>query len=170
MFPPLHLLLVFIYPSSPPLHFAPSSPLTCILLSSSINVLQVKGRHLGREGVAVQGSAEAYNLLFRPNLSYPQPSFLSCILSLFHSPFCLRRGMNFNHCALHLQAQTRPGFFFPPSISSVWRLKRFLAIILSINASSCSSSMKQIHPLQGKKKQKTRKYTFNNVKHSPLRS
>lgn len=140
MFSPLLSLLLFIYPSSPPLHFAPSSSPTCMLLSRSINVLRVKGRHLGREGVVVQGSAEAYNLPFRPNLSYPQPSFLSCILSHFHSSFCLRRGMNFNHSALHLQSQYRPIFF----LLSFLNLDTF-SVSSSISASS-SFLLQQIYP------------------------
>lgn len=100
-------LLLFIYPSPAPLHFPPFLPLLSVVSEDNC---AASTRQSFREGRTVQGSAEAYNLLFTPNLSYPELSLsrLSCILSLFHSSFCLHRGMNFNHSTLHLQSQLPP--------------------------------------------------------------
>lgn len=57
-------------------------------------------------GVAVRVTAEAYNLLFTPKILPTTPTLtFSSVLHpppLFHSPFCLHRGMNFKHSASHL--------------------------------------------------------------------
>lgn len=112
-------LLLFIYPSPTPLHFPPlSSP--CFSLSRRIIVLRVHGSHLGRGGLF--RDLLRLTIFFSPQIFLTQSShsLLSCILSLFHSSFCLHRGMNFNHSALHLQSQPPQCFsLFPEPGHSV---------------------------------------------------
>lgn len=141
-------LLLFIYPSPAPLHFPPFLPLLSVVSEDNC---AASTRQSFREGRTVQGSAEAYNLLFTPNLSYPELSLsrLSCILSLFHSSFCLHRGMNFNHSTLHLQSQLPPprSSFFP-SFLSLATQSRFPSCISSTTAPSLLATPPLIISLQ----------------------
>lgn len=62
-------------------------------------------------------------IFFSPRKSCPPPPdthFLFCLAppTLFHSPFCLHRGMNFKHSASHLSAP--PLSFFTLLFSQNW--------------------------------------------------
>lgn len=112
----IHLLLLF----------TASLSFRCFPLSQSIIVLCVKGSHLERaKGWGLFRDLLRLTIFFSPKSFLLPPnthslSLLSCILPLFHSSFCLHRGMNFNHSTLHLRSQS-PTHFFPLSFP-LWPL------------------------------------------------
>lgn len=115
-----HLFLFFLpfHPSSTS-PCSPFTPLYCpVLTMVSVDNCAVSQRQGfarvggGRSRIfcSLQSSFHPKSFLHPPPPLRHSPLLLRCFLLLFHSSFCLHRGMNLNHFALRVRSQ------FPPLI------------------------------------------------------
>lgn len=122
MFSLVLYLMLFIYPSPTPLHFPPLLYLFSVVSEDNCAVSQRQS--FGEGGGVLFRDLLRLTIFFSPQIFLAPSQFslspLSCILPLFHSSFCLHRGMNFNHSSLHLRSQSTLIFFplFPPKLAT----------------------------------------------------